>query len=188
MTKTVIRLVPTNSFPEEKQVNLLSLAIKNNKKKLVRAYIKNNISLLNKQNKDGLTPLQVAIIADNVDMFRMLLEAGADPNAPDRDGNTPLALLCCFSKENAPKNERYFMYSLIVENGADIKEKNRFEFDPSDIAKMFDRNDLVDILYELKKERDEYMRKASKESLHSHLSSASKEVDKEPRMCLAIPC
>ena len=188
MTKTVIRLVPTNSFPEEKQVNLLSLAIKNNKKKLVRAYIKNNISLLNKQNKDGLTPLQVAIIADNVDIFRMLLEAGADPNAPDRDGNTPLALLCCFSKENAPKNERYFMYSLIVENGADIKEKNRFEFDPIDIAKMFGRNDLVDLSYKLEKERDEYTGKTSVEGFYSDLSSASVEVDKEPRVGLAITC
>lgn len=40
MTKKVIRLFPTNSLPEETQLNFLSLAIKNGKKNLLEHILK----------------------------------------------------------------------------------------------------------------------------------------------------
>src|SRR5215469_10971108 len=41
---------------------------------------------------DGLTALHFAAQADDAAMLRLLLEAGANPNAADRYGTTPLHL------------------------------------------------------------------------------------------------
>ncbi|KAL3929696.1 MAG: hypothetical protein SGBAC_012101 [Bacillariaceae sp.] len=40
-------------------------------------------------DQDGITPLQTAVISGHVKICERLLEAGADPDKPDNDGDTP---------------------------------------------------------------------------------------------------
>ena len=60
-------------------------------KKVTKQTVKGNV---NKRNKVGETPLQLACIRGDVDRVRMLLEAGADVNNKDNNGWTPLHEVC----------------------------------------------------------------------------------------------
>ena len=64
-------------------------------------------------NEFGATALHWAI--DDVDKTRALLAAGADPNAPDRLGNTPLELA-------AGRDGGAAIVSLMLEHGGDAKK------------------------------------------------------------------
>lgn len=44
---------------------------------------------INAQRKNGATPLHVASHCGHVDVVRLLLEHGADPNVRDKYGDTP---------------------------------------------------------------------------------------------------
>ena len=46
------------------------------------------------ETRDYSTPLHIAATAGNTDAIRVLLAAGAKPNALDEDGRTPLMLAC----------------------------------------------------------------------------------------------
>ena len=43
-----------------------------------------------KNGKDGLTPLWEAAMDNRIEMMKVLLENGADPNIADRTGRTPI--------------------------------------------------------------------------------------------------
>jgi ankyrin repeat protein len=45
------------------------------------------------RDEHGRTPLHLAIIDGNIEECKRLLQEGADVNAQDNDGNTPLILL-----------------------------------------------------------------------------------------------
>jgi len=65
---------------------------------------------INEQSR-GWTPLHYAVWADDPDMVRLLLAAGANPKIRDKDGASPLSLARMFGKRNAaaaftPKVER----------------------------------------------------------------------------------
>ncbi|WP_314776278.1 ankyrin repeat domain-containing protein [Cardiobacterium hominis] len=59
------------------------------------------------------TPLHYAMRAKNVAAARALLEAGADPNIPDRDGATPLAYINGMPQELE-------LLQLMLDKGADV--------------------------------------------------------------------
>lgn len=181
--RTVTKMVNPSSLPKEKQVECFASAILRGKNGLVRTYLKNK-DILNEQNKSGYIPLQEAIIANDFKTFKMLLENGAEPDGIDKDGNTPLASLCCLSKKNAPTYEEEFIRLLVLEYGADIRKKNKYGFDPIDMAIMSGRDDLVDLLCRLDIEKARYNPKESKkDSFYSNLSSASEEVKRKTAKC-----
>lgn len=186
--KTITKMVNPSSLPKEKQVECFSSAILMGKKRLIETYAKNK-AILNEQNKDGFVPLQTAMIADDFKTFKMLLEKGAEADGIDKNGNTPLASLCCLSKETAPTYEEEFLRSLILEGGADIRKKNKYGFDPIDIAIMSGRDDLVDLLCRLDIEKARYNPKESKEEgFYSDLSSASEEIKEQTPICFTLAC
>src|SRR5262249_43289005 len=61
--------------------------------------------------RDGMTPLMWASQANDLDMARMLLRAGADANLGNRYGITPLWL--------AATNRSHELVALLLEHGAD---------------------------------------------------------------------
>lgn len=67
-----------------------------------------------------LTPLHLAILSDNVDCVNLLIERGANVNAPDPNGNTPLHYVA-YEKFNAD----VFLKLLNADN-IDLTTQNKF--------------------------------------------------------------
>jgi len=70
----------------------------------------------------GESPLHTAAWAGEVEIAKLLLAAGADPNARDRDGSTPL--------HHAARNGPVEGVKLLLDHGAQIQVKNKREYTP----------------------------------------------------------
>jgi ankyrin repeat protein len=57
---------------------------------LVRDLVRIKSSLVHEKNSSGITPLHIAVRWNNAELVNLLLDLGADPNAPDDKHATPL--------------------------------------------------------------------------------------------------
>jgi ankyrin repeat protein len=87
-------------------------AVKAGKHATVRAMVKNR-TVVNAAEADGTTALDWAVRADDLEMTRLLLSAGANPKAANRYGITPLYL--------AATNADAAMVRMLLRAGADPK-------------------------------------------------------------------
>jgi ankyrin repeat protein len=82
---------------------------------------------LNERNADGETPLLAAIKKDLLLVGKTLLGHGADPNVPDRDGNTPLIEAVRWQRDVSAETTaelRKFL-DLLIDSGADPNRENK---------------------------------------------------------------
>ena len=86
------------------------------KKELVQFYIDNGVDV-KAQDMYGMTPLHYAMLDKNVEGAIALLNAGADPNIPDRDHATALAYI-----NGMP--EEIELLKLMLEKGGDVHFNN----------------------------------------------------------------
>ena len=71
--------------------NILIAAIESNNLKKVKQILEKDTSLINSFSKDGLSPLHIAIINSDINLVKLLLKYGANPNLPNKNSNhTPL--------------------------------------------------------------------------------------------------
>lgn len=93
-------------------------------------------------DREGRTPLHYAAMANDVDVIRARLAAGADLNFGDKLGFTPLHL--------AAQEDSLDAARVLIEHGADIDRKNSFGNTPL-FAAVFNsrgRGDLILLLRE----------------------------------------
>jgi ankyrin repeat protein len=83
------------------------------------------------------TPLHLAAIKGHSEIGRELVKHGADPNAKDSDESTPLH---CASEFGNPS----FIIFLLQEAKADSTLKNKFGYQPSDIAQNLETRQAFD--------------------------------------------
>lgn len=81
-----------------------------------------------------MTPLHMACQQDQLDVARLLLEAGAPVDARDSYGNTPLAKAVFAFQGGEPA-----LIRLLLDAGADSDSKNHTDRSPRDVALLFDR-------------------------------------------------
>jgi uncharacterized protein len=86
-------------------------AVKSGNREAVRTLLKQPASALKAIEGDGSTALHWAVRADDVEMARLLLAAGADVKAATREGVTPLSLAAVNGSER--------MTEVLLEAGAD---------------------------------------------------------------------
>ena len=79
-------------------------------------YIKHGVEI-NAQDMYGMTPLHYAMQEKNVEGAIALLNAGADPNIPDRDNAIALAYICGMPEEIE-------LLRLMLEKGGDVHFNN----------------------------------------------------------------
>ena len=81
------------------------------------------------------------------DKIKLLLEAGADPNTRDEQGNTPLHL--------AVKVGWLKRVGLLVSHGADVNVKNNEGESPLSIARANGHKDVIEFLSQQETEGSE---------------------------------
>lgn len=82
----------------------------------VKFYIDKGVTI-NAQDRYGMTPLHYAMRGKNAEAAIALLEAGADPNIPNRDNVIPLAMI-------GGMPERLDLLKLMLDKGANTHYKN----------------------------------------------------------------
>ncbi len=99
----------------------------------------------NAKNKDGRTPLHLAIGSGMTSVAKLLLAKGADVNAKDKDGSTPL--LFTFPTGGSP-NERKGNVELLLANGADVNVRDNHGRTLLEITTSMGEPGIVELLQE----------------------------------------
>ncbi len=103
---------------------LLFKLIANNQKDKLNLVLKNNQNNLdiNIQDKDGDTPLHIAIFLCNLDIIKILIKYGADTKIKDKWGQTPIhRLYFCINDNQILK-----IIDLLHKNNANFNEIDNF--------------------------------------------------------------
>ncbi|MCF2498875.1 ankyrin repeat domain-containing protein [Dyadobacter chenhuakuii] len=125
---------------------------------------------LNFVDRDGRSPVFYSIAANNTDMLRNLLFAGADSNLQDKNGWTPLHhavqadnleaiyfllqsganIEICDNHGNTPLWRAVFAskgkgdtISLLINSGANANAKNHSGISPRDLAEQISNYDII---------------------------------------------
>ena len=89
----------------------------------VEKVLKQDPTALNMQDEEGMTPLAGAVVQAQVDVVRLLLEKGADPNIPNKNGLTPLEHAC--GRDQAAGMA---LAELLVARGAAVNPTNKTDW------------------------------------------------------------
>ena len=104
-----------------------------------------------KDTTTKMTPLMSAIKNYKIDIAKYLIEAGAEVNAKDKKGNTPLHYV---------KNKE--LAEILIEAGANVNAKNKYGQTPLTMANINNKLELVS--YIGKKIQEEHDLKKSQNS------------------------
>jgi ankyrin repeat protein len=131
--------------PWEDAPHPLVVAAKYGEVQDVEKIFKQDPGAINRQDDEGMTPLAGAVVQENVGVVTFLLDHGADPNIPNKNGLTPLEHACGRDKANA-----LVLAQLLISKGALVNATNvtGFTIEPLDWAVTTDNLDLVNLLLE----------------------------------------
>lgn len=141
------------------------------KKRLIQKLVENNIKL-NTKEKNGYSPLHLAVLKQDADLVKLFIQNGSDVNAKSRKNLTPLHIAAykC-NKEIA---------DTLLDNGANSKLLDKSRRKPADLAVLKDNLDLANYidkrgLSEPKMEEKEPISLMDSNSILAKLDSNTKE-------------
>lgn len=127
-----------NSTENSDGVPLLSLAVRNGDMEIIRLLMSYNASL-NVIARDRTTsPLMDAVTANNKEVASLLINAGADLNYRNRNGQSALIV--------AIGSRMSGVAGLLIEQGADLNIKDSLGMTAAGYAKLFSLTDLYERL------------------------------------------
>jgi len=86
-------------------------------------------------NQSGWAPLHYAATGPEPKIVQLLLERGAEIDAPSPNGTTPLMMAAQYGSEDSVR--------LLLERGADPKKRNQRELGAADFARLSGRESLT---------------------------------------------
>jgi len=109
----------------------------------VEKILKRDIKSINAQDDEGMTPLACAIVQEQMDVARFLLDKGANPEIPNKNGLTPLELAA-----SRPQTNGLLLCELLLAKGAQVNPTNKTDYriTPLDWAVSSDNIELVKLL------------------------------------------
>ena len=102
--------------PSEDSRTNIWVAVKTGNHDALKAHVANGVDLNTQDPQSGLTALSWAIYVGKVGIAEQLINAGADVNRKNRDGDTPL--------HGAAFMGRFEIARMLLRNGADAKARN----------------------------------------------------------------
>jgi ankyrin repeat protein len=105
---------------------------------VVAAYLQEHGDEVNIADKDGFTPLHIAAQQQHADVATLLIEAGADPNARNRFGNTALWVALFNVRDGDGEVVR-----VLLDAGADPDAENNSGMSPRGLASKVANYDLM---------------------------------------------
>lgn len=94
---------------------------------------------VNQTFEKGITPLHLAIINDQENIAKILIESGARISTADTNTNaTPLHMAALYGRLN--------IASLLIEKGADVNAIMKFNITPLQVATQFNQPKIVELL------------------------------------------
>ena len=105
----------SKAFPEDARAAELAAAAAQGDREHVRTLVRGGADA-NAHGDQGVTPLQFALMSQNLDGMRALLDAGADPNRPGLGGSTAMHLAAIAD------DPRYLR--LLLEHGGDANARH----------------------------------------------------------------
>ena len=109
--------------------NILINAIENNNIGKVKELLNKDISNINKLNKNGISPLHIAVINGNLEIINFMLEKGANPNIKSfSKKQTPLHYAYIFKNIKATKIKNLLIKYKADPNSEDINNKKPKEY------------------------------------------------------------
>lgn len=128
--------VNLNIFTEDNETplhllsyNALNSDCHRNNNEVYKKIIKELKHLINYQDKDGRTPLMLAVKSGDTDKANLLIDNGADISIVDYFGNNCLHF--CFM-ENLPINLQLDLIDLLIKNNANSLQSNKLGMSPID--------------------------------------------------------
>lgn len=102
------------------------------------AKFKDREAFLNAKNNYGYTALQEAIRYGYIDIVKLLLDLGADPNALDADGRNAV--------HHAAQSNELAAMRLLLKNGAAFRKKDPYQYTPLHLAARKGHERVVKVL------------------------------------------
>lgn len=130
-------IVSTNSN-NENLVNSYLDALSAENLELVTHHILNDGIDINKTTRIGVSPLMLAVKAQDADLVKSFIEKGANVNAATTSGITVFMLASRYDDKN--------IALLLIDNGADINAKTRQGLDAREIAKAQNNKVIMNLL------------------------------------------
>lgn len=103
------------SQPNKEGITPLLICLKTAElKSCVEVFLNLNILKLNEQDKDGNTPLHIAILSEDKELIQLFMSRGANPNLKNKDNLTCFELYCKKKINDSACTEKLLLNGAIV--------------------------------------------------------------------------
>ena len=136
----VIALIGAFFYTKKLRENNFFFAIQEGDITKVKEYLKNNVDVNSVRTKSGSTALHVAAMKNRLEIAKLLINSGLDPNAKRSSDSTPLIF--------AIQKNNYQMVKLFLDNGVPATQKVSRHMPAIHCAAQWGHVDIIKLLIE----------------------------------------
>jgi uncharacterized protein len=128
---------------------IILILVRFQNEELLRKYIDHGVDINDLNPESGTSPLMLAAALGYTPICKLLIDAGADVNASDFEGNRPLHLAA------QGYGEQITVLKLLLDHGSDPRAVNENGFTPAILSKGMDNEACFNLLSMSEQQSDE---------------------------------